>query len=60
MPVERRPFLGSSDLVMNGDLDSIAPVGLNFWPRKLVINQEYRLLISIWGITPGFTVKSLG
>jgi hypothetical protein len=36
-------------LVMNRDLNGIAPVGLDRRPRKLVINQEYGLLISIWG-----------
>jgi hypothetical protein len=49
MPVERCTFLGFSYLVINSDLDSIAPVCLNCWPRKLIIDQEYRLLISIWG-----------
>jgi hypothetical protein len=52
MPVESRALRRFSNLVMNRDLNGIAPVGLDRRPRKLVINQEYGLLISIWGYNP--------
>lgn len=38
MPVKRRPLLWSGNLIMNSDLDGIAPVCLNCWTGKLVID----------------------
>ena len=34
---------------MNGDLDGIAPVCFNGWPRKLSIDEDHTLLIAIRG-----------
>lgn len=47
MPMESSAFLRASDLIMNGDLDCISPVGFDSWTRKLSINQNNVLLVSI-------------
>jgi hypothetical protein len=37
---------------VNGDLDGVAPVCFNYWPRKLSIDEDHTLLITIRGNQP--------
>lgn len=54
MPMDGRPLLWRRDLIINGDLDGIAPVGFNRWPGKLVVNQKDGLLVAIGGYNSPF------
>lgn len=40
MPVQCSPFFRPSNLVMNGDLESIPPVGFKGRPRELAVDQD--------------------
>lgn len=42
-----RAFLGSSNLVVNSNLNRVAPICLNERGRKLAIDEQCVLLVSI-------------
>lgn len=48
MPMDRRPILGAGNVVVDGDLKSITPVGLERRARESTINENRRPLKSIW------------
>lgn len=48
MPMKGCAFLWFGDLVMNRNLDGIAPVCLDYWSGKLTVHQQDGFLISIW------------
>lgn len=46
--MERGPFFGASDVIVDCDSDEVSPVGLDCGCGKLAVNEKDVLFVAIW------------